>query len=118
MKTSLRNTFLFTSLIVFIFSFTSCYKKKDTIANVTVLDSSSSPVVGTEVRLFYGVNPDSTRIDVQSTTGGGGTAVFNFNDVYKSGQGGFAVLDISIGGVVVGIIKIEEETTSEETVTI
>ena len=53
-----------------------------------------------------------------STTGGGGTATFNFNELYKSGQAGFAVLDIYVGGVLVGIIKIEEEKTSEETVII
>ena len=71
-----------------------------------------------EVRLFYGTSADSARIDEVATTGGGGTASFNFNELYKSGQAGFAVLDIYIGGNVVGIIKIEEETISEETVII
>ena len=118
MKTHLRNTFIFTALIVLVFSFTSCYKKKDTIANVTVLNVLNEPVAGIEVRLFYGTSADSARIDEVATTGGGGTASFNFNELYKSGQAGFAVLDIYIGGNVVGIIKIEEETNSEETVII
>ena len=118
MKTTLRNTFLFTALLVLVFSFTSCYKKKDTIAKVTVLDANNSPVGGTEVRLFYGPVVDSARIDVLGTTDAAGLATFNFNELYKSGQAGFAVLDIYVGGVVVGIIKIEEETTSEESVTI
>lgn len=118
MKTTLRNTFLFTALIVLVFSFTSCYKKQSTIAHVTVLNSFNYPVVGAEVRLFYGVSADSARIDEIGTTGGDGIATFNFNDLYKSGQAGFAVLDIYVGGVVVGIIKIEEEKISEETVSI
>ncbi len=118
MKTTLRNTFLFTALIVLVFSFTSCYKKKDTIANVTVMNANNEAVSGVEVRLFYAVSADSARIDEISTTGGGGTAIFNFNELYKSGQAGFAVLDIYVGGNIVGIIKIEEEKTSEETVII
>jgi hypothetical protein len=126
MKTTLRNTFLFTALIVLVFSFTSCYKKQPTIAHITVLTSTPpgpnspgpEPVGGAEVRLFYGVNADSARIDKLGTTGADGIASFNFNDLYKSGQAGFAVLDIYVGGVVVGIIKIEEETISEETVSI
>jgi len=118
MKTTLRNTFLFTALLVLVFSVSSCYKKKDTIAKVTVLDANSSPVGGAEVRLYYGPVVDSARIDELGTTDAAGLATFNFNELYKSGQAGFAVLDIYVGGVVVGIIKIEEETTSEETVTI
>ena len=117
MKTTIRNTFLFTALIVLVFSFTSCYKKKDTIANITVIHANGMvPWAGAEVRLFYGVSADSARIDKTATTGGGGTATFNFNELYKSGQAGFAVLDIYVQGALVGIIKIEEEKTSEETV--
>ena len=102
-----------------VFSFTSCYKKKDTIANVTViLIERHGPWEGAEVRLFYGTSADSARIDKIATTGGGGTATFNFNELYKSGQAGFAVLDIYVQGILVGIIKIEEEKTSEETVVI
>ena len=78
----------------------------------------NEPMSNLEVRLFYGTSADSARIDEVATTGGGGTASFNFNELYKSGQAGFAVLDIYIGGNVVGIIKIEEETISEETVII
>lgn len=118
MKTYFRNAFLFTSLLVTVFAFSSCYKKKDTIAKVTVMNASNVPVGGAEVRLFYGVSADSARLDQTGTTDAAGLATFNYNEFYKSGQAGFAVLDIYVGGVVVGIIKIEEETTSEETVTI
>jgi fibrillarin-like rRNA methylase len=48
-----------------------------------------------------------------------GVADFNFNDVYQLGQAGVAVLDINASlnnksGK--GIVKIEQETTSTETV--
>jgi hypothetical protein len=48
-----------------------------------------------------------------------GKATFNYNDVYQLGQAGVAILNIkatydSLVGE--GIIKIVEETTSEETV--
>jgi len=118
MKTTLKNIFLFTTLLILVSSISSCYKKKDTIANITVLNVNNEPMSNLEVRLFYGTSADSARIDEVATTGGGGTASFNFNELYKSGQAGFAVLDIYIGGNVVGIIKIEEETISEETVII
>ena len=116
MKNTLRNTFLFMALFFLAFSINSCYKKKDTIANVTVMNSNDEAVSGVEVRLFYAVSGDSARIDETSTTGGGGTATFNFNELYQSGQAGFAVLDIYVQGVIVGIIKIEEEKTTAETI--
>ena len=120
-------------LIVLVFSFTSCYKKKDTIANVTVMNANNEAVSGVEVRLFYAVSADSARIDEISTTGGGGTATFNFNALYKSGQAGFAVLDVEVflteaalearisnpSGATPeasGVVKIEEEVENEQTI--
>ena len=64
---------------------------------------------GVEVRLFYGVSADSARIDKTSTTGGGGTAIFNFNELYKSGQAGFAVLDIYVQGVLLELLKLKKK---------
>lgn len=113
-----RNTFLIVALVSLVFSISSCYRKKDTIAKVTVLDANNAPVGGAEVRLYYGVSADSARIDQTSSTDAAGLATFNFNDLYKSGQAGFAVLDIYVNGTILGIIKVEEETTSEETVVI
>ena len=116
MKNITKNSLLLVVILTLVFSVTSCYKKKDTIAKVTVLDSANSPVGNAEVRLFYGVHADSARIDQTASTDGGGLATFNFNELYKSGQAGFAVLDVYVNGIVSGIIKIEEETTSEETI--
>jgi len=119
MNATFRNFFIVAFLFSVVFSVSSCYKKKDTLAVVTVNDSNNSPVGGAEVRLYYaGANPDSLRVDQTATTDAAGKATFNFNDLYKSGQAGFAVLDIEVNGTIVGIIKIEEETTSEETVAI
>jgi hypothetical protein len=52
-------------------------------------------------------------------TNSDGKAVFNFNDVYQLGQAGVAILNIEATlntAIGEGIIKVEEETTSEETV--
>ncbi len=117
-----KHTFFSVAIIALLFSVTSCYKKKDTIATITVVDASSNPVGGQEVRLAYDTagtqDPAIVRIDQTATSDASGIASFNFNDLYKSGQAGFAVLDIYVNGVIVGIVKVEEETTSEETVTI
>lgn len=105
-------------LLFVVFTISSCYKKKDTIVIVNVLDSiSSEKVVGADVRLLYlAGNPDSTRIDVTASSNPQGQAVFNFNELYQSGQAGFAVLDLLVNGTKVSVIQIEEEVTTEETV--
>ncbi len=122
MKNTYRNAFFLVALLVMVFTVSSCYRKKDTIASVTVVDANNNPLGGQEVRLTYDTtgsfDEDVVRIDQTATTDASGVASFNFNDLYKSGQAGFAVLDIYVNGAVVGIIKIEEEVTSEETVVI
>ncbi len=113
----LRKPLLLSTLLVMLVAVTSCYKKKDTIATVTVVNAANAPQGGQEVTLTYeDSNSGEVRIEQTATTDASGNANFNFNDLYKSGQAGFAVLDIYIQGQVVGIIKIEEETTSTETV--
>jgi hypothetical protein len=52
-------------------------------------------------------------------TNANGVAVFNFNDVYQLGQAGVAVLNIDVQKDALtgqGIIKVEQEVTSKETV--
>lgn len=95
----------------------SCYKKKDTIAIITVLNNSESPIIGAEVRLFYeDTSSNLSRINILNPTTEDGTAIFNFNDFYKEGQGGFAVLDIIVNGYFKGVVQIEEMTTTKKTV--
>ena len=97
----------------------SCYKPKSTIATITVLnDSNNSPVSGATVRLFYddptGVN--SSIINEQNTTSDQGVVNFDFSEYYKDGQAGFAVLDIEVNNVFVGVIQVEERATTEKTI--
>lgn len=100
-------------------SSSGCRKKKDTIAKIYVLDASNSFVSGASVRLYaVSTEPNTppTNLDVTATSDASGVATFNFNDVYQLGQAGVAVLNIKAkhGNLTgTGIIKIEEETTSE-----
>ena len=103
-----------------------CKKDKETIATVTIVNDDGAVVPGATVRLFsnpseYPPPPNALRFDTTQVTNGTGKVTFDFTEFYKKGQAGFAVLDIEAykGGLNgEGIIKIEEETTSEETIVI
>lgn len=128
MKNLFSTTFITLALVTggIFFSSTGCKKKKDTIAKVYVRDVNNNPVVAAEV-ILYGENTNPPNSGSQNpvalmdttTTNGSGEAIFNFNDVYQLGQAGVAVLNIKAtkdGNTGNGIIKVEQETTSEETV--
>lgn len=118
MKTTMKQFLLFFALLFVATSLSSCYKKKDTIATVTVLDATTkAPVSNAEVRLYWDLQ-DRENLEQIGNTDGAGKISFNYNEFYKSGQAGFAVLDVYVNGEVKGIIKIEEETTTEVTVEI
>src|SRR5690554_3943601 len=75
----------------------SCNKKEDTIAKVKVLDTANAIVIGARV-VLYGT---STKVPIEPVvrrdtayTNASGIAIFNYNDVYQTGQAGVAVLDI------------------------
>jgi hypothetical protein len=101
---------------------TGCHKKEDTIAKIYVRDTDNNPVAGAEVVLKgESTLPNTPAVVLFDTTytNGSGEAIFNFNDEYQLGQAGVAVLNIeaSYGDASgQGIIKVEQETTSEETV--
>lgn len=102
--------------------FVGCNKKEDTIAKIYVRDAGNQAVAGAQV-VVYGQSttsqPTSVTLFDTTTTNSSGEAVFTFNDVYQLGQAGVAVLDIDVtadGLSGQGIIKVEQETTSEETV--
>ena len=106
-------------LLAILFISHSCYKPKSTIASITVLnDSNNSPVSGATVRLFYddttGIN--TSIINEQNTTSDEGVVNFDFSEYYKDGQAGFAVLDIEVNNVFVGVIQVEERATTEKTI--
>jgi len=115
---------LFALALIFIGgNLTSCDKQEDTIAKITVLDANGLPVNGANVNIIGrgSDGEDGGRIDMESVTGADGVATFNFNDLFKRGQAGFAVLDIEVesGGLTgTGIIKVEENLTNEATVSI
>ncbi len=124
MKFIFSKAFLFLSLITVssIFVATSCRKKKDTIANIYVKDATNQPVEGCKV-VLKGVSTTNNAANVvlfdTAYSDADGIASFNFNDEYKLGQAGVAVLNIDArkdGLKGTGIIKIEEEVTNEETV--
>ncbi len=103
-------------------TFIGCRKKEDTIAKITVLDASNQAVAGARV-LIYGQSTTNQPADVvlydTTLTNAAGVATFNFNDVYQLGQAGVAVLNIDVQKDALtgqGIIKVEQEVTSEETV--
>jgi hypothetical protein len=124
MNSTLKRTIVFAVLAILGvgFSSTGCRKKKDTIAIIYVRDAANELVAGAEV-VLYGQSTTTQAANVvlydTTTTNTAGEAKFNFNDVYQLGQAGVAVLNIeasSAGLSGEGIIKIEQETTSEETV--
>ncbi|MBM3430395.1 MAG: hypothetical protein FJX99_05370 [Bacteroidetes bacterium] len=110
--------FVISVLAIGLIGFTSCRKKKDTIANIYVLDENNVPVDAAMV-VLYGTNTAGTPQQVAVFAAG--MATFNFNDIYQLGQAGVAVLDIKaqkFNKVGQGIIKIEAEKVNEETVNI
>jgi len=102
----------------------SCTKEKPTKVIITVRNPSGGSVLGVNVKLY--ANPtapvrEPIRLDMQSTTDLSGRAEFDYTDFFKQGQAGFAVLDIlcskdSLVGQ--GIIKVLEEETNEEIITL
>lgn len=97
---------------------TSCRKKEDTIAKITVRDTANVLVPNARVILYGTSTTDPIQAVVRrdtAFTNSNGVAVFNYNEVYQLGQAGVAVLNIratkgNMNGE--GIIKIEEEKES------
>lgn len=121
MKGIFKSTFLGILVLVLAVSSTGCRKKKDTLANIYVLDDNNERVAGATVRL-YGtatVPGKAPVVDMTAITDGNGLATFSLNDIYQLGQSGVAVLDITVTKELMsgqGIIKIEQEEVNEETV--
>ena len=119
----LNKLFILTAIAFIGFTgFMGCRKKEPTIAKIHVRDSSNQSVVGARV-VLYGQSttnqPASVVLFDTTISNSSGEAVFNFDDVYQLGQAGVAVLniDVTMGTLAgQGIIKVEQETTSEETV--
>ncbi len=122
MNTFTRFGLITTVAFLGVFFSSGCRKKKDTIAIIYVRDVANQLVAGAQV-VVYGqstINQPANVVLYDTTlTNTSGEAKFNFNDVYQLGQAGVAVLNIeaTFGAAVgEGIIKVEQEVTSEETV--
>ena len=118
------NRILMLSLFAFlgVIALEGCRKKGDTIAIIHVRDASNQAVSGARV-VLYGQSttnqPSNVVLYDTTSTNSAGEATFNFNDVYQLGQAGVAILNIDVlknSQTGTGIIKVEEETTTEETV--
>ena len=111
--------FIFSSIIICFSSLNSCYKPDQTIAIIRVLDNNTNnPIENISVRLFFDDSNGGSipEIDIVKNTLSNGTASFDFSDGYRDGQAGFAVLDIEVDGVFVGVINIVEMTTTEKVI--
>lgn len=105
-------------------SSSGCRKKKDTVAKVYVHDEAGNRVSGAQVQLkgtstLPPGEAGNVVLHKTSTSNASGEAIFSFNDVYQLGQAGVAVVDIiadkgNLHGT--GIMKVEQETTTEERV--
>lgn len=123
MNTSVKRTLLFAFVAVLGVALSSgCRKKADTIAIIYVRDVANQLVSGAQV-VVYGQSTTNQPANVvlydTTTSNTSGEAQFNFNDVYQLGQAGVAVLNIEAtygGSTGQGIIKVEQEVTSTETV--
>lgn len=114
---------VFALLLLFVGTISvSCRKKEDTIARIVVRDANNEPVYNARVIVFgQSTTNQASSVVLYDTmmTNAAGEAIFNFNDVYQLGQAGVAVLNIDVekGGLIgQGIIKVEQETTTEEVV--
>ena len=120
MKIRLQNNKIFSIglILTLLIGLNSCYKIESTTAVIHVKDSSTSAAVPDAIveLLYIAGHPDSTSIHVTDTTNNSGDAFFDFTDMYKSGQAGFAVLDIRVNGIYKGIIEINEMVANEETI--
>jgi hypothetical protein len=102
-----------------------CRKKEDTLAVVIVKNDANEVVPGASVKLkAEGTTTEPNSIDTEvfpmsATSNSEGKATFNFNEVYQLGQAGVAVLTIEVvagSATGQGVIKVEQEETTEEVV--
>ncbi len=106
-----------------LFLMTACYKKQDTILAVIVKNESGQVIEGAQVEVK--AEPTTfgnlVTINMEKTTDDLGVAYFNFNEYYKSGQTGVAVLKITakqFGLYGEGIVTVEQEVVTESVVVV
>ncbi len=112
-----------TLLVVMTVFVSSCRKEAPTVVEITVIDTGGVTVSNAMVRLYPTPTteaPGLITVDDTSFTNAAGVATFDFSDSYNLGQAGVFVLDIEVRKEDTlygeGIIKVEQEETSVETV--
>ena len=116
---------MFFSLFVLV----SCKKTKDTTAVITVIDSNGLPVGGAFVELEGQSSPDAVKVANPALrkvafTPANGVVSFNYTEIYKAGQAGVAVMNVSAYKLVSGdttavgktYVKLDPETDNAQTV--
>ncbi len=130
MKKNIRYTLsalLFASLTL---TFVGCKKDKPTTVKIIVRDANNALVIGASV--VIDANPDTSvdpgSINTNKTykaqiTDYKGEATFDYSDIYKAGSAGVAILDVeatygssSVGQTGTGVVKIEPETETVQTI--
>ena len=123
MKKSTISLFLGLAVIIAGLSVTSCKKPEDTIAKINVRNADNGVVSGAQVILEANATDPSQQGNVAvgdtTTANAAGEAIFNLNKYYDQGQAGVIVFDVKctkgqLSGE--GVIKIEEEMTTTQTV--
>jgi len=106
-----------------LFLLTACYKKQDTILAVIVKNESGQVIEGAlvEVKAEPTTFGNIVTLNMENTTDELGLAYFNFNEYYKSGQTGVAVLKIKakqFGLYGEGVVTVEQEVVTETIVVV
>ena len=106
-----------------LFLLTACYKKQDTILAVIVKNESGQVIEGAlvEVKAEPTTFGNIVTLNMENTTDELGVAYFNFNEYYKSGQTGVAVLKIKakqFGLYGEGVVTVEQEVVTETIVVV
>jgi hypothetical protein len=111
-------------LFVLVITVMGCREKKDTFVEVYVVDDQGKAVTNATVELLTSPPYELNSIPVLNKTevsNESGIALFNFNDVYKLGQAGVAVLDVEVtkgNQMGHGIVKVEQEMTTKERIVV
>ena len=106
-----------------LFLLTACYKKQDTILAVIVKNESGQVIEGAlvEVKAEPTTFGNIVTLNMENTTDELGVAYFNYNEYYKSGQIGVAVLKIKakqFGLYGEGVVTVEQEVVTETIVVV
>lgn len=120
---TMKQLFTLTILTLFIFYFSSCKKEKETLAIINVRDINNLAVSDAKVVLFGNPQPSLGAIVRMDTliSDLNGNVVFNYTELFKLGQAGFADLDIRVMKNTLegsGRILIKEEETNYKTIII